>query len=201
MKSKFFLSTAFAAAMFATTTNATTVEPRFDGAKVSISTTNKTLKVSLIAATTEAVVVKLENTEGVELVNETVNNKASFIKNYKLDNLEVGKYRLVIKRNGSKTIQPFELTPLGIALSTADREEHLLPTVVQKGDVMTVKAFAKKGENIAVRIIGNDGFQVFEKTFSTEMLVKNFNIGNLSKGAYVVEVEADDETEYFTIIK
>ena len=123
------------AVLFTTQISATVRTTSFsDGTNVNFSTTDKTLKISVKNINAESVAIYLEDTEGFSLVSETVKVTPNFVKAYRLENLPNGTYHFTVKRNGSKVVQYFDITPLGITLSEKEREETLLPSLTQKGD-------------------------------------------------------------------
>ena len=112
-----------------------------------------------------------------------------------------GRYHFTVKRNGSKVVQYFDITPLGITLSEKEREETLLPSLTQKGDKVFVSSFVKTGGKTSVRILNNEGGLVFEDAYSDAVLRKTFDLGKLQPGVYFFEVQTADETEYFTVTR
>jgi hypothetical protein len=174
----------------------------FGGFHVNFSTTDKTLKVSVSNAITETVSISLEDTEGVNLVSETIEAKPNFIKSYRLDKLPEGKYQFTLKRNGVKVVQSFDLTSKGIlGLSIENREEMLLPSLVQKDNKVFISSFIAKGDKTTVRVLNNDGTVVFEDTYTDEILRKTFDVSKLSGGVFFFEVLTKNEAEYLTIAR
>ena len=202
MKSKIFFLATLVAVLFTTQISATVrTTPFSDGTNVNFSTIDKTLKISVRNVEAESVAIFLEDTEGVTLVNETVKVTPNFVKAYRLENLPNGKYHFIVKRNGIKVVQFFEITPIGINLSENEREESLLPSLKQKGDKVFVSSFVKKGAKTSVRILNNDGTLLFEDEYSDEILRKTFDVSKLQTGVYFFEVQTNDESEYFTVVR
>ncbi len=201
MKSKIIFLATLVAVLFTTQISATVRTTFFDGTNVNFSTIDKTLKISVKNINAESVAIYLEDTEGVSLVSETVKVTPNFVKAYRLENLPNGKYHFTVKRNGSKVIQYFDITTLGITLSENEREETLLPALTQKGDKVFVSSFVKKGGKTSVRILNNEGGLVFEDAYSDVVLRKTFDLAKLQSGVYFFEVQTADETEYFTVTR
>ena len=201
MKSKIIFLATLVAVLFTTQISATVrTTSLIDGTNVNFSTIDKTLKISVRNVEAESVAIYLEDTEGVSLVNETVKVTPNFVKAYRLENLPNGKYSFTVKRNGVKVVQSFDITPLGISLSESEREETLLPTLKQTGDMVFVSSFTKTGDKTSVRILNNEGGLVFEDQYSEGVLRKTFDISKLKAGIYFFEVQTADETEYFTVV-
>ena len=202
MKFKNFFLVTLVAVLFTTQISATVrTTTSFDGKNVNFSTTDKTLKVSVRNITAETIDVYLEDTEGVNLVNETIKTTPNFVKTYRLENLPIGNYILTVKRNGHKVVQPFTISTTGINLSENDRLETLLPSLTQKEDKVFVKSFTQKGGQTSVRILSNDGSLVFEEAYTDEILHKTFDMSKLPTGIYFFELQTKDETEYFTVVR
>ncbi len=202
MKSKIIFLATLVAVLFTTQISATVrTTSLIDGTNVNFSTIDKTLKISVRNIEAESVTIFLEDTEGVTLVNETVEVKPNFVKAYRLENLPNGKYSFTVKRNGVKVVQSFDITPLGISLSESEREETLLPTLKQTGDMVFVSSFTKTGDKTSVRILNNEGGLVFEDQYSEGVLRKTFDISKLQAGVYFFEVHTADEAEYFTVVR
>ena len=187
------------AVLFTTQISATVRTTPFDGTNVNFSTTDKTLKISGRNINAESVAIYLEDTEGYSLVSETVQVTPNFVKAYRLENLPNGTYHFTVKRNGSKVVQYFDITPLGITLSEEERIEMLLPSLIQKDEKVFVSSFVKAGRKTAVRILNNEGGLVFEDSYSDAVLRKTFDIAKLQPGVYFFEVQTADDTEYFTV--
>ena len=202
MKSKIIFLATLVAVLFTTQISATVRTTSFsDGTNVNFSTTDKTLKISVKNINAESVAIYLEDTEGFSLVSETVKVTPNFVKAYRLENLPNGTYHFTVKRNGSKVVQYFDITPLGITLSEKEREETLLPSLTQKGDKVFVSSFVKTGGKTSVRILNNEGGLVFEDAYSDAILRKTFDLAKLQPGVYFFEVQTADETEYFTVTR
>ena len=198
MKVKFFSIAAFFALLFATQLSATNP---FDGTIVNFSTSDKTFTMSLRNVAAETVTIFLDDTEGVNLLTETVETKPNFAKNYRLENLPNGKYIFTVKRNGHKVVQPIDITSKGISISERERLETLLPTLVQKGDKVFVRSFVNKGEETTVHLTTNEGISLFKETYSDAILTKTFDVSKLPTGIYFFEVQTKGATEYFTVVK
>jgi hypothetical protein len=174
-----------------------------DGTNIRIAAvqTAKSIMISL-ANINEEVKISLQDERGTVLVNETVKTASSFQKRYNLSNLEVGNYRLIITKNLVKTIQPFELTNKEVVMSEGERREKFLPSVIQRNDKMDVNVLLGNYSNVHVKIYANDGTTVFaESNYVVMTLHKRYDLSKLPSGSYIVEVEAGDEIEYFTVIR
>jgi hypothetical protein len=204
MKTRLSIILALAVSMFTTTLKADSLENIFtlEGANIRITAieNSKSVMVSLNNTSTGEMTVALEDAFGASFATEKIKPAARFAKKYNLSQLEVGKYRLVVTKNFVKTIQPFELTFRTVVLNELERKEKFLPSINQSGKTVDVNVLLGNYSNIIVKIYGNDGLTSFEdKNYVILTLHKRYDLSKLPAGAYVVEVLAGDETQYFNI--
>lgn len=202
---KFFasiLAIAFTCVSF--TAQAENVERIFtvEGTKINITAieNSKTVVVTLTNNALSEMTVALEDAFGENFATDKVKPSAHFAKRYNLSQLEAGKYRLVVTKNLVKTIQPFELTHRNIILNELERKDKFLPTVIQRDKKLDVNVLLGNYSNIIVKMYNNEGVKTFEdKHYVVLTLNKRYDLSQIPKGTYVVEVIAGDETQYFTI--
>ena len=203
MKSRTFLTTLFAIflsiAAFANNSERTI---ELSGSKVKIAAieNTKAVTISINNLSLDVIEISLESNEGDLLFSETAKNVTSYAKRLNLTQLQAGTYKLIIKKNLVKTIQPFELTETNVVITESERKEKFLPSIAQKGHKLDVNVMLGNYSNIHVKIYDNEGRLVFEDTnYVVITLNKRFDLEKLSSGIYVVEVNAGDETQYATI--
>jgi hypothetical protein len=197
MTSKFFF-TCIMATMFALST-ATATTTFFDNIPFEVLAVNRTLQVKVATNADETVEISIETASGTIVHNEKVSNTAAW-KRYDLHQLEVGDYKLVVENGRTKTIQPFTLDFGGIKITESERVTKGLPQIKQIGNGMTVRAYMSKKGEFNVKIVDNQGINAFEETTKGTALAKHYNLGKLPSGIYFVEVTADGETQYATIV-
>ena len=205
MTKQIFIALAFVATTL-TTTVANNVEYFYslEGTTVKIAavSASKSIIVDLANIQSEGVKIVLEDETGRVFVNETVNAQKQFTQKYNLKNLEAGDYRLVITKNGVKTIQPFKLTDKSVVMFEGERKDKFLPTVHFNSAKLDVNVLLGNYSNIQVNIYDNEGRKVFEDiNYVVLTLHKRYDVEKLAPGFYVVEVIAGDETQYFTVIR
>ncbi len=171
------------------------------GSTVKISADQNTKAVSVSITNIQGEVkVSLESAQGDVFYEEEVLKTPRYSKKLILSQLENGAYRLVVKRNFSKTVQPFVITDNGVTMNAAELREKLLPVVHQKGNVVDVSYLSAVATDVSVRIYDNEGKLVFEDTKpNVTQFAKRFYLTKLYGGAYVMEVRAGDETQYTTL--
>jgi hypothetical protein len=204
MKITFSFILALAVSMFSTTLKAENTERMFtvEGANIRITAleNSKTVMVTLNNTSTGEVTVSLEDAFGSSFAKDKVKSTASFAKKYNLSQLETGKYRLVVTKNFVKTIQPFELTSRNIVLNELERKEKFLPSINHNGNRLDVNVLLGNYSNVIVKVYSNDGLISFEdKNYVVLTLHKRYDLSKLPAGAYIVEVLAGDETQYYNI--
>lgn len=168
--------------------------------KISADENVKAVIVNINNIQNDVVKVTLEGNDGTVLFTEEVSKVGRFAKKLNLSQLESGSYKLIVRKNLTKTIQPFDLTDTGVQLNENERKEKFLPAIFQRGNMVDVNCLASNYTNVYVRIYDNEGRLVFENAnYVVFQVQKRFNLSNLPAGAYVVEVVAGDEIQYATI--
>ena len=204
MKKSLFFVLALAITLFSSFVKAENGTFSYDlggGTNVKISAVEnaKAVVVSLSNSTKEEVTISLEGENGT-LITDNAKGKPSFSKKYILADLEPGQYRVVVKKKAIKTIQPFELTKNSVVLFESERKEKFLPSLSQKGFKIDVNVLLGNYSNIKVIIYDNEGRNVYNDiNYVTLTLNKRYDLSQLGRGAYVIEVVAGDETQYFPI--
>ena len=168
--------------------------------KISADENVKAVIVNINNIQNDVVKVTLEGNDGTVLFTEEVSKVGRFAKKLNLSQLESGSYKLIVRKNLTKTIQPFDLTDTGVQLNENERKEKFLPAIIQRGNMVDVNCLASNYTNVYVRIYDNEGRLVFENAnYVVFQVQKRYNLSNLPAGAYVVEVVAGDEIQYATI--
>ena len=168
--------------------------------KISADENVKAVTVNINNIQNDVVKVTLEGNDGTVLFTEEVSKVGRFAKKLNLSQLESGSYKLIVRKNLTKTIQPFDLTDTGVQLNENERKEKFLPAIIQRGNMVDVNCLASNYTNVYVRIYDNEGRLVFENAnYVVFQVQKRYNLSNLPAGAYVVEVVAGDEIQYATI--
>lgn len=204
MKTRFFSALATVAVLFTNTIFANNIENLYDlgGTSLTISTikSEKTIIVNATNTNDQTITVTIEDANGATVFKEQANQGRQFAKKYNLSKLDAGDYRVIVTKNYFKTIQPITLTNNSIEMSLAERKEKFLPNVSVKDMKMDVNVLLGNYNNVHVMVYTNTGEKVFEEhDYVVLNLHKRYNLENLKKGIYLVEVTAGDETKTFTI--
>jgi hypothetical protein len=192
-----------AVALFANALKAETPKNPVDLAAkegIEIGAINKTLLVQISDAENQKVEVVITD-ENREVYRESFNGKTTIIKRFDLKRLDAGQYRLIIKKEGITTIQPFDVDFTKINVLTDKMETIFKPRVSQKKGKILVSFLATQSTDVSVRIYDNEGITLFNETYNTTLLQKAYNLDKLPKGAYFVEVNTAVDTEYFIVTK
>ena len=204
MKTRLFFILILAISLFTNTIKADNGSFSYDlgggtNVKISAIQNTKAIVVSFTNVTEEGVTVSIEGQDGL-LVTDKVIAKPNFSKKYNLVNLGAGSYSVIITKKATKTIQPFELTANDVVLFETERKEKFMPSINQKGAKVDVNVLLGKYSNIKVNIYDNEGRQVYNDiNYVVLNLHKRYDLSTLPSGAYVVEVIAGDDTQYFPI--
>jgi Secretion system C-terminal sorting domain len=187
---------------FATSNNPTNEEPTTN-TKVEIigSEIEKSLLIEFSNIKEEDVTVSIMNDEGATVHIDKAKNIKAFNKKFNLEKLEKGKYTLKVVRENCKTTQLFEVTKKGIVIKENDRKEVFAPIVKQedsKFDV-TISIIKNKYNILVLDLNGNIVFEETQKGLN--QLNKRYNMSNLTKGEYLLQITIDGETYFHNFNK
>lgn len=168
--------------------------------KFSAAENAKAVTVSINGIENDVIKITLEGFNGEVFYEEAVSKTPRYLKKLMLSDLETGIYKLVVRKNFTKTIQPFELTETGVNMNASELSEKLLPVVRQNGKMVDVNYLSSSNTDVTVRIYDNEGKLVFEDTKSkVTAFSKRFDLSKLTGGVYFMEVLAGEETQYATL--
>ena len=173
--------------------------PNFDITSIKVSAINRTLQVTVAKTTDEAINISIETLNGT-VIHEERTTQATTLKKYDLHLLESGDYVLVVENGRTKTIQPFVLEFGSIKITESERTTKRLPQITQVTTGIDVRVYASKKTTVNVKIIDNQGISVFEESIDALGFAKHYNLSKLPSGVYFVEVNADNEAQYSTIV-
>jgi hypothetical protein len=203
MKAKMFLSMLTAAFLFGQTAfakNPNTGEyDAITNVEVHGSADNKLLFVDLSNLQNEKVSVSILDDAQNVLYSETASDVKSFTKKFNLSKLEMGKYTLKVVQNKFKTVQPFEVTVKNVVVNESMRKMNFEPIFKFKENKLEV--LVPMSENaVFVTISDKIGTIVFEeKNENAPTFRKKYDLSNLPKGEYLVEVTIEGESFYHNI--
>ena len=168
--------------------------------KISAVENAKAVTVSMSGIQNDVVKITLEAANGDVFYEEEVTKMLHYSKKFMLADLETGTYQLVVRKNFTKTIQPFVLTENGVNLNSAELTEKLLPVVKQKGSTVDVNYLSSSPGKVIVSIFDNEGKLVFEDVKSgVTSFAKRYDLSKLFGGVYFMEVSAGGEIQYATL--
>lgn len=203
MKKVIILAIAITATFLTTTVSANPVRNSYylAGTTVSISaTTDKAIIVNLGNVKGETVTIIIENADGVRFMTENVKETAQFSKKYKISQLDNGKYKMIVSKQTSRIIQPFDITDKGVIMVEADKKELIAPVVTFKENKLNVNVFLGYYGSITVTMYDAESNKIMENKNPLVLLLhKMFNTSALPKGAYVLDIMAGDEHFFQTI--
>lgn len=204
MKKSMFSVLALVATLFTTTLSANVIENTFDlaGTTVKISAAQKGIIVNLGSVQKETVSIVIKDANENILLNELVKETPNFMKRYNMSQMPNGSYTLTVTKKTQRTVQPFEITKGGLMITELEKKEKFIPVVSYQNNKLDVNVLLGNYSNISVTIMDNEGRKVTtDKNYVVLDLHKRYNLSDLPKGAYIVEVMAGDETFYQTIVK
>ena len=203
MKAKMFLTMLTAACLFGSTAFATT--PNFDDddaiTKVEVqgSVDKKLLILNLSNLQNDKVSISILDEAQHVLYSESTSDVKSFSKKFNLWKLEEGTYTLKIVQNKFKTIQPFDVTSKNVVVNESLKKMNFEPLFKFKERKLEV--IVPLSDNaVFVSILDKIGTVIFEeKNENTPTFRKKYDLSNLPKGEYLVEVSHDGESFYYNI--
>jgi hypothetical protein len=167
---------------------------------VIISSATEAVTLNLGNVDSRAISVKIVNEAQEAILKETVKNKTNFLKKYDVANMPSGHYTMIITKENSRISQPFSVQKGVLSLSETDKKVKYFPAVNFKNDNMDVNVFLGYYGTITVNVLDDEGNKVFsQKHENVEILHKRFNVAELSRGTYKVEVVAGDKTFNYLI--
>ncbi len=178
-----------------------TIKPEAAATTISVLAEAKTVIIKFADVANDEVSVSIYDNDGNQLHTERISDAKAASKKFNFSKVEAGKYVLVITQKAVRTTQTFEVTESEILLSEADRQVKYLPVLKQKEDKLDIFV-PMVNSSVKVSIMTNEGAKVFEKeTPKVESYAQRFDLSKLSAGVYVVEVQTEAETMYYTIRK
>jgi hypothetical protein len=161
----------------------------------------KALSIEFSNIKEEDVTISIMNDEGATVHTDKAKSIKAFNKKFNLASLDKGEYTLKIILEHCKITQLFEVTKKGINVKENNRKEVYAPIIKEedcKFDIIipTIKI------KYTVLVLDLNGNTVFEETQKgITQLNKRYNMSNLTKGEYLLQVSIDGETYYHNFAK
>lgn len=203
MKAKLFLSMLLATFLFGQTAFATTpnIEDEDAITKVEVkgSADSKMLIVDLSNLQNDNVSVSILDDDEHVLYSETASDVQKFTKKFNLWKLEEGKYTLKVVQNKFRTIQPFEVTAKNVVVNESAKKVNFEPLFKFKESKLEVLVPLSES-TVYISILDKSGNVLFEeKNENAPSFRKKYDLKNLPKGEYLVEVTFEGESFYHNI--
>ena len=138
--------------------------------------------------------IRLQDEEGVILLEEKVTEKGSYAKLYNLDNLPKGTYYMSIRTSTKETVQPIELTEQGAYVDVSKRKDFFSPVIQSTEDHVDISLYNGKIADVKVTIFDAARDVVYEKSLENVVLVqKRYSTKKLKWGNYTMVVETPND--------
>ena len=189
-------------ASFATEINPTNEAPATNS-KVEIkgSDIEKALLIEFSNINEEDVSITIMNDEGATVHTDKAKSIKAFSKKFNLTSLEKGEYTLKVTLEHCKITQVFEVTKKGIIVKETNRKEVYAPIIKEDNSKFDVTISNIKSK-YSVLVLNANGDTVFEETQKgLTRLNKRYNMSNLAKGEYLLQVTVDGESYYHNFAK
>jgi hypothetical protein len=169
---------------------------------VIISSASESVSLNLGNVGSNAISVKIVNEAQKAILEETVKNKPDFFKKYDVATMPSGHYTMIITKDNSRITQPFSVQKGVISLSEKDKKVKYFPAFYFKNGNVDVNVFLGYYGTITVNVLNEEGNKVFsQKNDNVSVLHKRYNMGQLARGTYKVEVFAGDEAFNYLILR
>lgn len=142
--------------------------------------------------------LELTDEKGNILMKEAINNQNLYAKRYVLNTLQDGVYELKIQKLLEITTQKVEVTSGNVRL--LERKQTFMPYLKQKAKKLDVNVLQSKNGTITMNIFTNEGYKMFsDKQENILTLNKRYDLSQLPKGIYIVEIQTEDDSHYESI--
>jgi hypothetical protein len=194
----FLLSNASFATTFTPTNEAPTTNSKVE---IKGSDIEKALLIEFSIISEEDVTISIMNEEGATVHTDKAKSIKAFSKKFNLASLEKGDYTLKVTLNHCKITQVFEVTKKGIIVKETNRKEVYAPIIKEENSKFDITIPTIKNK-YSVLVLNANGDTVFEETQKgLTQLNKRYNMSNLVKGDYLLQVTIDGESYYQNFTK
>lgn len=136
--------------------------------------------------------IRLEDANGVPLIQEEVSQKVQFGRMYNLEELPEGKYNFVVENEWKVISQPIVVNRRFLSIYPTEQKEILKPAIKIEPDVIAINMLHFEKEAILISIETEQEESVYSNAFKPfGSLNKQLNISRLSKGKYTVTIKTN----------
>lgn len=193
----FVVALLFTNISFATAINPTNEElPTNTKVEIKGSEIEKALVIEFSNIKEEDVTISIMNEEGATVHTDKAKSIKAFNKKFNLANLEKGEYTLKVILEHCKITQVFEVTKKGIIVKENNRKEVYSPIIIEENGKFDITIPTIKNK-CNILVLDSNGSTVFEEVQKgLTQLNKRYNMSNLAKGEYLLQISIDGETYY-----
>ncbi|NBC08725.1 MAG: hypothetical protein GVY26_16160 [Bacteroidetes bacterium] len=142
----------------------------------------------------EAAHIRLQDEEGVILLEERVQKKGSYSKVYNLSNLPEATYYMSVRTRTKKTVQPIKLTEQGVDVDVSKRKHFFGPVIRSTNDHVDLSLYNGKIADVKVSILDAGRDVVYEEALENVLVVqKRYSTKKLKWGNYIMLVETAND--------
>ena len=161
-----------------------------------IKVENKQLHVSLENVAPKTM-VKIQDQEGLVLIEEEVNTTGNFDHVFNLEKLLPGSYELIIKSPAEETVQNVTITEEGLIVDENERATFYPVIFSQRGTKLKLSLLNPTNSTLRIFILDHLGRLTYQYSIEDQMVVeKDYNLKQLPAGRYTVIV--DNSREIYT---
>ncbi len=144
----------------------------------------------------QAAKLEIRSQYGVVLFTEELAAGAAHRKVYNLENLEAGRYELVLVTPQREIVQPFGVSPAGIDLDTGKRFERFLPVVTLTPQrLLSFSLLQTEIGPVELSLVNAEGHVLYEEKLPAALAQqRRYDLAQLEPGYYLLRVKTDDHT-------
>ena len=139
--------------------------------------------------------IRIEDTEGMMLLNERFRNVTSLSKKINLANLPEGTYFVEVEDRIKTQAFTISMTDGELSIERRPEKDYFKPLFVQKGKYVDMCMLLLPDKYATVCIFSNDGKMLLQEVVHNQASVeKRFNVSNMERGTYHFVVSAAGKT-------
>lgn len=138
--------------------------------------------------------IRLQDEEGIILLEEQIQEEGSYSKIYNLNNLPEGTYYMSIRTRTKETVQPLQLTEQGVNVDVNKRKSFFSPVIRSTNDHVDISLYNGKIADVKVSILDAGRDVVYEESLENVLLVqKRYSTKKLKWGNYIMLVKTPND--------
>lgn len=136
--------------------------------------------------------IKIKDTNGVSLYQESVEKTGAYSKSFDLSKLPDGTYFIEVNTQSQLTIMPFKISDDQVNMEKALEYVIHKPILLTKNNKVTLTKLSLDQNPLEVKVYYQDGVMVYsEKIANKTSIAKMFDFSEAQKGTYTFVMKSD----------